>query len=81
VTLKAAFKESAGRPTDHVARQAVRGQYRVAQAPPLAQPEADVPSMLTSVYTAAMQTGGVGHYITGNGMISMISSHAPGICR
>jgi hypothetical protein len=26
-------------------------------------------------------TGGVGHYIPGSGMISMISIHAPGICR
>jgi hypothetical protein len=38
---------------------------------------ADVP--FTCV--AAMQTGGVGHYIPGSGMISMISIHAPGICR
>jgi hypothetical protein len=38
---------------------------------------ADVP--FTCV--AAMQTGGVGHYIPGIGMISMISIHAPGICR
>jgi hypothetical protein len=34
-----------------------------------------------SVCAAAMQTCGVGHYIPGIGMISMISIHAPGICR
>jgi hypothetical protein len=41
-------------------------------------PKRALPSTFTSVYTAAMQTGGVGHYISGSGMISMISIHAPG---
>jgi len=38
---------------------------------------ADVPSTCG----AAMQTGRVGSYNPGSGMISMISIYAPGICK